>query len=829
MIHPVFIGKAHKKQQESRFRATFGHEPEHMARLILLFCFLCSFASLHAQLDTIHYLPCMHARGEQGPQYLYLSTPETQPFEVIVEDGSGQVLTTEIINNTSPTVIALGSSNFTKVMVSQDSLHLPIIGKGLVMHGEKPFYAYFRVHSDSRFQAGDLTCKGRAALGTIFRIGHLLQGFYSQSMRSNFFSVMATEDSTLVSVSEYEPGTAFRVNSSNTVLTSPVQITLNKGQTVTFSQYAATTQSAQAINGFMGTLVTCTKPCAINTGSWTGSPVTYSANDIGIDQIVPFELVGDEYILCRGNGSEVLERPILVAHKNDTKVYINGSTTPQTTLQAGDWIALQTSLYTQQGNMHILTSEPIYVYQMVGGIAFGDDVPRTAGLIFVPPVSCGIPNKVDQIYLPNQIGSMTFDGGMMITAMRDSAVVVRVDGVQVPTGPAGTVQGNPDFVTYRALTMFSQSSTPKTVSVVAEGAVQVALFGRNEPASFAGFFSGFTMIQRPKLTLILIGDGVCPDTLVASGRFDGVQWMYGDSIIQFGTDSVLIAYAPGPYIARGYLGVCRRTNFATDTIEAVFESPEFPFTFQEPTCFGFTNGSIQFGQPTGGIAPYTFSVNQGQSYGTDSLVTGLGAGEYALVVRDSTGCYNRPELVTIGQPDSVGVQLIATQLPDPLYPGNLANFQATPDRPHTLAEWDPVRVPACSDCLNYTWVADVSRWIEVTVTDTMGCPATARLYVEVTPNVYAPNVFAPASSADNQVFTLLSENALPIHLMRIYDRWGELVFERRDFTTNDPATGWDGRNGRRQALNPGVFVWTAEVELRDRKITQLQGEVTLVR
>jgi IgGFc binding protein/CHU_C Type IX secretion signal domain/SprB repeat len=800
-----------------------------MARLALFFCFFSIATDLQSQLDTIHYLPCMHARGEQGPQYLYLSTPEAQPFEVTIEDGAGNIVSTEIINNTSPYVLPLGSSHFTKVMVSQDSLHKPITGKGLVIHGEKPFYAYFRVHSDSRFQAGDLTCKGRAALGTTFRIGHLLQGHYGQSMRSNFFSVMATEDSTLVNVSEYENNTRFRMNSTNAPYAPNQQVTLNKGQTVTFSQYAAPTAGENPVNGFMGTLLTCSKPCAVNTGSWTGSPVTYSANDIGIDQIVPFELVGDEYILCRGNGSEVLERPILVAHKNDTKVYINGATTPQHTLQAGDWVALQTSLYTQQGNMHILTSEPLYVYQMVGGVATGDDVPRTAGLIFVPPVSCGIPNKVDPIFLPNQIGSMRFDGGMMITAMRDSSVVVRVDGVPVPIGAAGTVVGNPDFVTYRALTMFQQSGSPQTVSVVAEGAVQVALFGRNEPASFAGFFSGFTMIQRPKLTLNLIGDGVCPDTLVASGRFDGVQWMFGDSLIQFGPDSVLIAYAPGQYIARGYLGVCRRNNFASDTTEAVFQSPEFPFTFEEPTCFGFTNGSIKFGQPTGGIAPYTYSVDKGLTFTTDSVVTGLGAAEYALVVRDSTGCYNRPELVTIGQPDSVGVQLIATQLPDPLYPGDMANFQAIPERPITQAQWIPERNPACTDCLNYTWVADVSRWIEVTVTDTMGCPATARLYVEVTPNVYAPNVFAPASSADNQVFTLLSEIALPIHLMRIYDRWGELVFERRDITTNNPAMGWDGRNPRRQALNPGVFVWTAEVELRTGKVTRLQGEVTLVR
>ena len=43
---------------------------------------------LWAQLDTIHWLPPMHARNEVGPQYLYLSTPEPQAFPVDIRDGS---------------------------------------------------------------------------------------------------------------------------------------------------------------------------------------------------------------------------------------------------------------------------------------------------------------------------------------------------------------------------------------------------------------------------------------------------------------------------------------------------------------------------------------------------------------------------------------------------------------------------------------------------------------------------------------------------------------------------------------------------------------------
>jgi hypothetical protein len=798
-------------------------------RGLFLLLFFVQSGMLCAQLDTIHWFPPLHARSEEGPQFLYLSTPEAVPFQATIRDGQGTIITTALISNAQPFVLSLGSSMFTKAMVSQDSLHRVLDTKGLVIDGEKPFYAYFRVHSNSEFQAGDLTCKGRAALGTTFRIGHLLQGFNSGSLRSNFFSVMATEDNTMVSVSEFEAGTKFRVNGINTALPSPVQTMLNKGQTMVFAQYSAPTLAEQPVNGFMGSLVSSTKPIVVNTGSWTGAPVNFSANDIGIDQIVPIELVGDEYILCRGNGSDILERPIIVAHTNQTEIFINGSTVPEAVLQAGDWIALKTDLFTSVGNMYIQTSEPVYIYQMVGGIGFGDDQYRTAGLVFVPPLSCGIPDAVDHIYLPNQIGSMDFDGGMMITAMRDSMVELKVDGITKSLGPPGTVMGNPDFVTYRQLTLFNQSTNPKSVSVKAHGAVQVALFGRNDPASFAGFFSGFTITNRPNLSLKIIGDGVCPDTLEATGHFDGVQWMYNDSLLQYGPDSVFIAYAPGEYVAIGYLGVCRRTDFASDTIEAVFNSPAFPYEYTDATCFGFTDGSITFGTPSGGIAPYQFSVDNGRNFSSQDSVIGLGAGLYSLVVKDSTGCYNRPLSIEVGQRDSFIVTLEGLNLPDPLYTGQLASYIASTERPIVRTEWLPFNDAVCADCLRYSLKVEESEWVSVTVYDEMGCPSTARIFVQVTPDVYAPNVYHPGSDQGNEAFTLFSKDILPIKIMRIYDRWGGLVFEKRDIFTNDLSSGWDGTTTDGKKLNPAVFVWVAQIELTPGNVQYLYGDVTLVR
>jgi len=80
-------------------------------RYLCLFFLLRISTGLTAQLDTIHWLPPMHARDGWGPQYLYLSTPEADPFPVEVRDGAGVLLFTATISNSQPFRQNLGTTN----------------------------------------------------------------------------------------------------------------------------------------------------------------------------------------------------------------------------------------------------------------------------------------------------------------------------------------------------------------------------------------------------------------------------------------------------------------------------------------------------------------------------------------------------------------------------------------------------------------------------------------------------------------------------------------------------------------------------------------------
>jgi gliding motility-associated-like protein len=85
-----------------------------------------------------------------------------------------------------------------------------------------------------------------------------------------------------------------------------------------------------------------------------------------------------------------------------------------------------------------------------------------------------------------------------------------------------------------------------------------------------------------------------------------------------------------------------------------------------------------------------------------------------------------------------------------------------------------------------------------------------------------PNAFSPNNDGVNDVFIPLNYGLLNYEF-RIYNRWGELIFE-----TNDTTKGWDGYyNGVEQELDVYVYVVSGNGE--DGVHYSKQGNFTLVR
>ncbi|MEL7220152.1 MAG: gliding motility-associated C-terminal domain-containing protein, partial [Bacteroidota bacterium] len=95
---------------------------------------------------------------------------------------------------------------------------------------------------------------------------------------------------------------------------------------------------------------------------------------------------------------------------------------------------------------------------------------------------------------------------------------------------------------------------------------------------------------------------------------------------------------------------------------------------------------------------------------------------------------------------------------------------------------------------------------------------------------YVPNVFAPGSlQLENAVFRPFGTHKIQqVNFMRVFNRWGTLVYERNNFPIDDDSAGWDGRfNGT--MLDAGVYLYALEMVFIDGSVRRYGGDVTLLR
>ncbi len=106
------------------------------------------------------------------------------------------------------------------------------------------------------------------------------------------------------------------------------------------------------------------------------------------------------------------------------------------------------------------------------------------------------------------------------------------------------------------------------------------------------------------------------------------------------------------------------------------------------------------------------------------------------------------------------------------------------------------------------------------------------LYLDVIGNdcstsIYIPNVFSPNDDGINDEFKVNTHSQWQIMQfeMRIFDRWGGLVFE-----STDPTKGWSGKESGKTAP-PGTYIWTIKYMVNDGKeeIKYHSGDLLLLR
>ena len=118
----------------------------------------------------------------------------------------------------------------------------------------------------------------------------------------------------------------------------------------------------------------------------------------------------------------------------------------------------------------------------------------------------------------------------------------------------------------------------------------------------------------------------------------------------------------------------------------------------------------------------------------------------------------------------------------------------------------------------------------VEATNIGGCKARDKVTVYVlcnNANVFIPNTFSPNGDGANDIFYPRGTGLFSIKNLRIFNRWGEIVFEKGNFQANDASSGWNGvYKGKK--LDPDVFVYTIDILCDNNTILTYKGNVALI-
>lgn len=285
--------------------------------------------------------------------------------------------------------------------------------------------------------------------------------------------------------------------------------------------------------------------------------------------------------------------------------------------------------------------------------------------------------------------------------------------------------------------------------------------------------------------------------------------------------------APGDY----FITVTNPQNgcTASDSVSvSQLPLPTFSIAIDQPDCL-LPTGTIEINQVTDGQPPYVFSANGGNSFSSVSTFSKLNPGMYGLVVEDAYGCQadsavaiSIPIYPEVSLPEVMIIELGDSSWLEPILnmsPLNIIKWQ-----------WSPGTGLQCDTCMA-TWAMPTANTVyRLQITDKYGCTdqADMRIWVNRKRNIYAPNIIMPSSNQFNNLFNLYGKGVANTNWIRIYDRWGNQVFEINNPPINSQIVGWDGRfNG--QEVNPGVFIWMAEIIFLDGETQILSGDVTVIR
>lgn len=324
-----------------------------------------------------------------------------------------------------------------------------------------------------------------------------------------------------------------------------------------------------------------------------------------------------------------------------------------------------------------------------------------------------------------------------------------------------------------------------------------------------------------------VADGAI--TIIPSGGNTGViNYTWSGNVSSTATATGLAA---GTYFV-----TATDSRGCTDTISYSIQSPPPIFgvipALEEPPCFGDPT-FLTVSSATGGNGPaYSFAVDNGSPNPLNAQVPVFADQAIQVVVFDHQGCM-WDTLISVDQPPPLTLDLgpdLDLELGDSVTIGPINNLGA-----FTIISylWSPTAGLDCDICSKTNAKPGKTTTYTLRIEDINGCAAEDEVTINVRTirRVYVPNAFSPNFDGFNDLLTVYTgQGVQQIDAIRIYDRWGNAVYEllQQPPSSDGTVLGWDG-SFRGRPMDPGIYVYVIEVTFIDGQQLIYRGEVNLIK
>ena len=307
---------------------------------------------------------------------------------------------------------------------------------------------------------------------------------------------------------------------------------------------------------------------------------------------------------------------------------------------------------------------------------------------------------------------------------------------------------------------------------------------------------------------------------------DGTEFLWTNTLGFADDESITQTERPGMYsILVSNENGCETVR----NVEVLKIAPEIEdaiFEMSDPICFGDKNGMIQLMEIVGEAETIYFNDDE---VSLDSMLfENLAAGYYSIEIFDQNGCSIEKQY-RLRNPQKMEVDLgndftIIRGMPISLEP----TFSIDPMK----IEWELPSGETMYNDRKYNSTPLVSANYLIEIENENGCIAKDEIYITVKDkvnNIFIPSAFSPNNDGNNDQFEFYSNNVIErVISLRIFDRWGTLMYIQKDFDLSEKEKFWDGTfKGHR--VNNGVYSYVLELQLKDGTTAQEKGDITLIR